>query len=102
MRHDHAALALDRFEHYRDGLRADDRVLQRGDVVERDQPKAGYQRLETLVVFLLARGGQSRKRPSVKGSERRDDLEAAAAFVAPSPRQLDRRLIGLRAGVAEE
>ena len=36
-------------------------------------------------------------------SERRDDLEAAgAAVVAPAPRQLERGLVGLRAGVAEE
>ena len=102
LRNDHPALALDRLDHHRDGLIAK-RTIQRGQVVEWREPEAGHERLKALVVFLLAGCAQRRQRAAVKRTECGHDLEpAAAVLVAPSARELDRRLVGLGAGIAEE
>ena len=62
------------------------------------------QRLERLLLLRLAGGRERRERAPVERAVRGDDVEPVTATVALAvpPRQLDRALVGLGAGVAEE
>ena len=101
-RHDHAALALDRLDQDRDGLVVIARLSSAATSSKGTMLKARHQRLEAAVIFFLAGRAQGAERAAVERAERRDDLEAAgAAVVAPAARELDRRLVGLGAGVAK-
>ncbi len=101
-----AALALDALDQHGDGLRRD-RGLDRGQIVVGNMGKAGEQRIETVLDLLLTRGGEGRHRPAMERIERGDDFvpartATAAGSVAEFPRQLDQRLVGFRAAVAEK
>ena len=78
--------------------------MRRGDGVEvvvGDVGEAGDHRLEARVILGLGRRGQGGVGPAVEAALHRDDLEPARG-VAVGPGQLDRRLVGLGAAVAEE
>ncbi len=70
-----AALALDRLDQDRGGLRRD-RRLKRLAVAERHLVEALDLRPEAFQVFLLAAGGDGRERAAVEGALERDDAEA--------------------------
>ena len=99
----HAALALDGLDHDARGV-AVDGALQRAEIVEGDVLEAARQRLEPVVVLLLRGGGDGGERPAVEAAPHRDDVAAIArpVLLGPLPRELDRRLVGLRARVGEE
>ena len=99
-RHDHAALALDRFDHHADSFVAS-RAIERREIVEWHESEAGHHRLKPLMVPLLAGRAHGRECASVERPERRQNLEASAARVtAPSPREFYRGLVGLSPGVS--
>src|SRR5579864_1746111 len=100
-RHHDTALALNSLDHYRDRLIVDG-ALERGDVVIRHEPEPGHQRQEALMVLFLAGRAQSADSAAVEGAERGENFEPAALAMAPSARELNRRLDGLRTRVAEE
>ena len=99
----HAAFALHGLEHH--GRHP---VVERGrervDVVEFDLPEPVGQRLERLLLLRLARGRERRERPPVERAVGGDDVEPVTTTVELSvpPRQLDRTLVRLGAGVGEE
>ena len=65
--------------------------------------EAVQQRPERVGVFVLPARGDRRKRSAVKRPGGGDDLERATSVPGtPLARQLDRRLVGFGAGVAEE
>ena len=70
-----AALALDRLDQDRRGLRAD-RRLRRLQVAERHLVEAVDLRAEAFEVFLLAAGGERRQRAAVEGAFEGDDAKA--------------------------
>ena len=79
-RRDHdARLALDRLEENgRDRSRVG-RLLESGEVAVGDVAESLRQRLERLVLFRLAGGGERRQRAPVERAERGDDDVAARA-----------------------
>ena len=66
--------------------------------------EAGNERLESVLVLLLAGRRQGAHRAAVEGVPGRDDLPAVRGepLLGVLPRELDRRLVGLRPRVAEE
>ena len=100
-RHVDAALALDRLDEDRDRLVAHGRRHRRRVVVG-DEANAGQERLEALVVLLLAGGGERGERAAVEGACGRQDLVPAAVLAAPAAGELHRRLVRLGAAVAEK
>ena len=101
-RRDDSDLAHHRLEQHRDGL-VRGGGLDGGGIVVRDVDEAVRQRPERVGVFVLPAGGDRRKRSAVKRPGGGDDLERATSVPgAPLARQLDRRLVGFGAGVAEE
>ena len=99
----HTALALHGLDHDRRGLRAD-RLLHRIEVAERDLVEALDRRAEPFEIFLLAAGGDGRKRTAVERAFESDDAIALglAAGVLVFACHLDRALDSFRAGVCEE
>src|SRR5258708_39269040 len=101
-RHDDAALALDWFDHDADGFVAP-RAIERREIVERHESEARHQWLKPLMVSLLAGRAHGGERTSMERPQRRQNLVAATARVAaPSARELDRRLVRFRTGIAEK
>ena len=97
---DHAAFAEHGLEQHR-GRRVVDRRRQRVGVAGRDVDEALGQRLERHVLLRMPGRGQRRERPAVERAVQRDDLHAALRG-APTARDLQRRLVRLRARVAQE
>ena len=100
------ALALDRLDEDRGRLVVHE-VGETLEVVQFAKRKAGDQRAEALLDFLLGRGAHAAERAAVKRVLRADDLVAFALFPARlpdpvQPRQLDQRLVRLGAAVAEK
>src|SRR6478735_4152083 len=95
-RHDDAGLSLHRFEDDR-GDRVVDRGLERGHVVVRDEGDVAREGLERLAVGSLGREGQRAHGATVERALGRDEPGAAG----PAG-ELERGLVGLGAGVAEE
>ena len=78
-------------------------LLDRRDVVERHAHEALDQRAEAGLDLGVAGGRQGRDRAAVEGRFVDDDLGPLDALVvAELARDLERRLVGLEAGVAEE
>ena len=75
-----------------------DRGRERLGVVARHGDEAGHERRERLLLVGLGRGRQRAHRAPVEGALEHDDLAAAPALAG----QLDRGLVGLGAGVAQE
>jgi hypothetical protein len=98
-----AALALDRLEDHRARALADV-PLQRSNVVERQVRDAAGQRLEAAGVLLLPADAHREQRAAVERVGERDDLVLlrSGRGVRMPARELERRLVGLRAGIAEE
>ena len=82
-RGDHAALALDRFEHHRA-----DALVHRGrervDVAELDLAEPDRQRLEHFLLLRLAGGGERGERAAVERAVRGDHVEALRARREPA------------------
>ena len=99
-----AALALDHLEEDGDDVRvACGDVLERRDVVERHAHEAFDERAEAGLDLGVAGRRQRRDRAAVEGRLVDDDLRALDALVvAELARDLERRLVRLEAGVAEE
>ncbi len=101
-RHDDAALALDRLDEERGGVRRD-RALERGELAVRHQAQPGRERSEALAILRL--GGQAGDGDGapVEVAFARDDLGAivrhALHLVRPLARRLQRGLDRLEAGV---
>ena len=95
-----AAFALDRLDQDRRGFVVD-QPRHGVEIAERGVDEAGHQRPEALVVFRLSGGGDRAHRAAVEAALERDDLVAAFGGVV-QPGELDRRLVGLGAGIAEE
>ena len=94
-RHDvHARLALDRLDQHRGGVGVDGG----GDLGRVDGAEPRHQRRERRLLGLLRRGAQRAVGAAVERVQR-DDHVAARAVLA---HELDRRLVGLGARVAEE
>ena len=96
----HAPLALNRLDQHCGGLV----VKNPGDsleVVVRHVHEPRHHRLEPQVVLGLGSCRQCGESPAVEASFHRDNL-VSAMDMSMSPRQLDRRLVGLGAAVAEE
>ena len=70
-------------------------------VSERRVGEAGHQRPEALVILRLGGGGGRAEGAAVESALERDDLVAMLGRAVQAD-QLDRRLVGLGAGVAEE
>ena len=110
----HAALALQGLQQHRRhprplGLAVAQQHLEGGRVVVGEVAEALHHRLKALVVLRLAGGGDGRQGAAVEAGLGREDQWAAlgaaidaAHHVAVLAGQLDRRLIGLGAGIAEE
>ena len=98
-----AALALDRLDHERRRLGADD-GLQGLDILERHLVEAFDLRAEALEILGLAAGCDGRQRPAVEGALERDDAEALRMAVrgVVLAGHLDGRLVRLGAGIGEE
>ena len=77
-----------------------DEPLHGGEVAVRGILKAGEHRPEALVVFRLGGRRHAAHGAAVKAPLEGDDLVLLA--VGPEPHELDRRLVGLGARVAEE
>src|SRR5690606_32045843 len=99
----HARLALHGLDDERGDLaalghgRGRERLLERGDVVERDELDPARERLERLAVRGLRRQRERPHGPAVEAALEREDARASRAA-----RHLERRLVGLRARVREE
>jgi hypothetical protein len=91
------AFTLDRLDEDRRGA-VTDRILERGGIVPRHHHEARHERLERLLLLALRRGRQRAERASVEGVLEHDDL----ALRPVAAGELDRALVGLGAGVAEE
>ena len=103
---DHSAFALHRLQDHRADLGAVLRelALERRDVVVREVRDAGRIRSETARVLLLAACGHREQRAAVEGVRRRDhaDLLRAVAIVRVAAGELQRGLVRLGTGIAEE
>ena len=95
-RHDDAGLALDRLEQHGRGLVGDGRGERVGVAVRHEGDDAG-QRLERRAVGLLGGQRQRAHGAAVEAALGRDHVGAAG-----TAGQLERRLVGLGAGVGEE
>ncbi len=71
----HAALALDRLDHDRGGLRPD-RRLDRGQIGDRNLVEALHLRSEAFEIFRLPAGRERRQRAAVEGALEGQDVEA--------------------------
>ena len=99
---DHPALALHRFEHHRNGLRAD-QGFDRSDIVIDRLRKAANLRREDRIPTGLAGCRHGSQRAAMKRVAKGDDLEGAIAVqLPPLAGQLDRALVGLGTGVGKE
>jgi hypothetical protein len=102
-RRQHPGLALDRLHDERGGPLAE-RRLERREVAEGHVAHAGDERLEAVLVLLLAAHRDGEERPAVEGVPARDDLVplrmAEVGVVLAG--ELEHRLVRLRAAVAEE
>ena len=96
---DHTAFALHRLDQHRRHRRID-RRLERGEVAERHVTEAVGHREERLVLGRLAGRRQRRQRAAVEAAVGAHHHVATAA--AELAGQLQRGLVGLGAGVAEE
>ena len=99
----HAPLALDRLQQDCGGPVVQ-RSLHRPEVVVGHVLEPRHERLEAVTVLLLPGGGHRGEGAPVEGIPHRDDLVAIAREVlaAVSPGQLEGRLVGFGARVAEE
>ena len=95
-RHDDAGLALHRLEQDRRGL-VGDRGRERLGVAVRHEGHVAGQRQERRPVRLLGRQRERAHGPAVEAALGRDDVGAAGP-----PGELERRLVGLGAGVGDE
>ena len=105
LRGHHAALALHRLQHHRADVAGRHRRLELREVVEIDVPEARGQRLEAFLVLRLRGRGDRGQRAAVETAAEGDDdatLGGAALRACPLARELDRRLVGLGARVAQE
>ena len=102
--HVDATLALHRLIHHGDdGFVVLGHFADRRQIVVRHAQKTGDQRLEACLDLAVSRRRQGRHRaPMERLLHHHDGRILDAALVAVETRQLDRRLIGLTAGVAEE
>jgi len=97
-----AAFTLDRLQKHA-ARPSGNRRLQGRQVVEGRVFESLRQRGKARLEFLLPRRGDRRQRSPVEGIPHGDQLiPAAEPFMAVFPRQLDGRLVGLRAAVAEK
>jgi len=90
-----AALALDRFEQHRGGALVDGGGD--GPRGRRDRKETGHERSEGRLLGLLRRRRQRSVGASVKAALQRDDVAAGLGLA----RDLQRRLVGLGAGVGK-
>ena len=101
----HPALALHRFQHHRGHVAAGHGDLELGHIVEIDVAEAAGQGLVAFLVLGLRGGGDRGQRAAVEAAaEGHDDalIRRAALRCRPFAHQLDRGLVGLGAGVAQE
>jgi len=98
-----SAFPLDRLHQDRAGLLAQ-RLLKRRKIVEGHVAEAGHQGIESLAELLLAGGGDRGQGPAVKGIEHGENLVTAAPAhrTLVAAHELDGRLVGLGAAVAEK
>ena len=100
--HVHTRLTLDRLQHHGRGALPHRRAERLG-VVARDGPETGQVRREARVRGHSGGRGQGAHRAAVEGPLQHDDLGLGdAARVCALAHQLDRALVRLGAGVAEE
>ena len=99
----HTALSLDRLKQDRRRGRADLGANSAG-IVEGHEIKAVQQRIESVLDLFLAGGGQGGHGPAVEGLFHADDPVALplAPVLEMLARQLDGRLVGFGAAVAEK
>ncbi len=95
-----STFALDRLDQHRGGLVVEG-PGDGSEIVVRHVLEPGNHRLETHMVLGLGRRRQCGISPAVEAPFHCDDLEPALRM-AICPGQLDRRLVGLGAAVAEE
>ena len=104
-RHDHARLALDRFDEERDRV-VIDRGAKRFHISVRDGPEPRGERAEAALRGRIVGEPDDRDRSPVEVPVSDDDLRAVGGdplhVVAPPPRGLDRGLDGLGSGVHGE
>ena len=102
-RHAHAALALDRLDQDRGGVRTD-RLLHRLEIAERHLVEAVDHRAEAFEVFLLSAGRERRERAAMEGALEGDDAVAVGLAVhgVELARGLDRAFHRLGARIGEE
>ena len=104
-RHDHARLALDRFDEERDRV-VIDRGAKRFHISVRDGPEPRGERAEAALRGRIVGEPDDRDRSPMEVPVSDDDLRAVGGdplhVVAPPPRGLDRGLDGLGAGVHGE
>ncbi|MPN04036.1 hypothetical protein SDC9_151272 [bioreactor metagenome] len=100
----HAAFALDELHQHRADGAAHTAGLYAGDVVRLRVDKPFRKREKEIVKHILPRRGEGGNRPPVEGVvQRHDRVSACAVFVKGIfPREFDRALVRLRAGVAEK
>ncbi len=104
---DHSAFALHRLEDHRADIVAAlvaERGFERGDVVVGDVSEAGGIGAEAGRVLRLAAGCHGEERAAMERVQRRDhaDLFGSVPVVGEAPRELQRGLVRLGAGIAEE
>ena len=99
----HAPLPLDRLHEHRAGV-VPDGLVEGGGVVVAAVPEASRQRPEALLVLRLRGGGHRGEGAAVEPSMKGHDLALlrAVAEARMLARELDRGLVRLRPGVAEE
>ena len=102
-RRNHPTLALHRLEHHGAGALGNLR-FQRGDIVVGHMADAADRRTEALGVLGLAADADGEQGTTVEAVAAGDDLVLVGTkvVVRPTPRQLERRLVGLGAGVDEQ
>ncbi|MCW0425706.1 hypothetical protein NB713_003649 [Xanthomonas sacchari] len=103
-RRHHPALALHRLQHHRGHVASGHRRFQLHDVVEVDVAETAGQRLVALLVLGLRGGGHRGQGAAVETAAEGDDhppLRRTTLGGGPLAHQLDRRLVGLGAGIAQ-
>ncbi|MCW0462677.1 hypothetical protein NB717_003745 [Xanthomonas sacchari] len=103
-RRHHPALALHRLQHHRGHIAGGHRRFQLHDVVEVDVAETTGQRLVAFLVLGLRGGGHRGQGAAVETAAESDDhppLRRPALGGGPLAHQLDRRLVGLGAGIAQ-